>query len=121
MRNYISIGAKGTVATVFGLRRDTTGEPLVLLDQDEIKKLRLDLINWLGSDTISSATVTAENVTCSASLASPYYDLTLSASSASDGKVTILITTSTSEVMSLIIRVRRPMRHTAETRLLDYA
>jgi GTP-sensing pleiotropic transcriptional regulator CodY len=102
---------------------DTTGEPLLLVDQDAIVKLTIDFIDWLEtSETISSVSATARNCTISVSTTSPRTVITISdVTNHHDGDITIIATSSTGEKFRQIIRVRRTNRYTDEALLLsDY-
>ena len=121
-RNSIIFTARGP-AVYRNVRKDLTGEPLLLLDEDEVKTLVLDFASYVEtSETISSATASAENVSCSISTTSPRVTLTLSAATSnSDGKVTVVVTFSTANKWRGIIRVRRAERFDAEVLESDYA
>jgi hypothetical protein len=105
------------------VRKDETGEPLILVDEDETKTVTIDLTAYLDTgETISSVTTTDENVTATATLTSPTIALALSgATSHDDGSVTLTITLSSGEIMRQTIRVRRPNRFGMETYVRDYA
>lgn len=121
MRHYLGISNKGP--SVFrNVYKDDTGEPLLYLDKDAVKKLQINFAQWLeGSETISSATVTAQGVTCSISTTSPNVTLTLSAST-TYGTVTLIVTSSTGEVFRGIIRIRQTVRYGDQTSVMsDYA
>lgn len=121
-RNSIIFTARGP-AVFRNVRKDLTGEPLLLIDQDEVKTLVLDFASYVESgETISSATAAAESVTCSISTSSPLVTLTLSAATSnSDGRVTVVVTMSTANKWRGIIRVRRADRFDAEVLESDYA
>jgi pyocin large subunit-like protein len=122
-RHYVGFTSRGP--TVFhNVLRAPTGEILVLLDEDEIKKLELDFRAWLNSgETVSTPTVTAENVTVSTATASPLVTLTLSAATSYDldGAITIVVPFSSGEQWRGIIRVRRTERYMDEDSPRDYA
>jgi hypothetical protein len=122
MRQYIGISPMGPTV-LRNIRKDDTGEPLVLLDENAIAKVRINFADWLeGSETIESASVTAESCTISTSTASPNIDLTVSdATSYTDGKITLEATSSTGEVYRGVIRVRRMSRYNDEQSRRDYA
>lgn len=120
-RHHISITPRG-ITTLRNVRTDETGEPMILLDKTEVKKVTIDLADFLETgETISSATIEATGCTASITTASPYITMTLS-NPTIEGHVTLTITTSTSEVIRPVIRVREPER-TGDERLLisDYA
>lgn len=121
MRHYIGITPSGPTV-LRNVHKDATGEPLLFVDQDATTKLRINFSAWLESgQSISSATVTAENCTVSTSTSSPNIDVTLSSvTSYNDGKITILATCSNGEIYRGIIRVRRTNRYTDEQRFRDY-
>jgi hypothetical protein len=109
--------------TVFhNVRRDETGEPLLLVDESAITKLRVNFADWLESgETITAATVTTQNCTVSTSTTSPNVDLTISAvTSFNDGTITLVATCSNGEVWRSKIRVRRTNRYTDEQTYRDY-
>lgn len=109
MRHYLGVSPQG-IATLRNIRLDVTGEPLLLLDENAIAKLRVNFSDYLESgETISSATATANGCTVSTSTSSPNVTLTISESTY-DGKITLTVTTSTSEVFTQVIRVRRTQR-----------
>lgn len=121
MRRYLGISPTGE--TVFhNVRRDETGEPLLLVDESAITKLRVNFSDWLESgETITAATATAKSCTVSAATASPNVDLTISAVTSYDqGSITLVATCSNGEVWRSIIRVRRTNRYTDETTYRDY-
>jgi len=121
MRHILGLSQSGP--TIFrNVRRHETGEPLLLIDQDAVTKLRIDCSDWLESgETISSATVTAEQCTVSTVTASPNITLTISnVSSHSGGSITVVATSSTGEKWRGIIRVRRTSRYKDERSFADY-
>lgn len=121
-RAYIGFTSKGPTI-LRNIRRAPTGEPLLLLDESAVAKVELDFTDFLESgETISSASITYENVTGSTSTSSPRVTLTLSAATAYDntGKATYVVTTSNSEVFRGILRVRRTSRYTDEQAFRDY-
>lgn len=114
-RHYLGISSKGP--NVFrNVRRDNTGEPLLLLDQDEVARLTIDFSDWLETEeTISSVSATARNATISVSTTSPRTVITISAvTSFYDGDITAIATASTGEKWRGIIRVRRTNRENDE-------
>lgn len=120
-RRYIGVTDAGPVV-LHNVRRDDTGEPLLLIDQDAVETVRMNFSAWLETgETITSASVTAENCTASTSTATPNIDITLSAvTSYTDGKVTVIATASSGSVWRGIVRVRRTRRYTDEQRFRDY-
>jgi hypothetical protein len=108
--------------TFYNVHRDLTGEPLLFLDENEVKSLRLDFADYLDTgETISSVASTAKSVTVSVATSSPTVTLTLSAAqSHSDGSVTLVVTFSTGAKWRGIIRVRRTDRFTDEALVDDY-
>lgn len=114
-RHYLGISARGS--TVFrNVRKDETGEPLLLIDQDAVVKLTIDFSDWLESgETISSVSATGRSCTISVSTTSPRTVITISAvTSNHDGDITVIATASTGEIYREIIRVRRTNRYTDE-------
>lgn len=114
-RHYLGVSAKGP--NVFrNVRRDITGEPLLLLDQDEVARLTIDWSDWLETEeTISSVSATARNASISVSTTSPRTVITISAvTSFYDGDITVIATASTGEKWRGIIRVRRTNRENDE-------
>jgi hypothetical protein len=109
--------------TFLNVRKDRTGEPLLHLDQDEVKTLVLDFTDYLDpGETVSSATATAESVTCTPTTSSPTVSLALSAAASPDlGQVTVIVTFSSGNKWRGIIRVRRTDRFTDEALVSDYA
>ena len=118
MRQYIGIGPQG-IAVLRNIRADVTGEPLLLLDEDAISKLRINFSDYLESgETISSATASATGCTAAIVTATPNITLTIS-DSTYDGKITLTVTTSTGDVFVQIIRVRQTQR-TGDELIPDY-
>lgn len=114
-RHYLGISSRGP--EVFrNIRKDDTGEPLVLIDEDAIAKLTIDFSDWLeDSETISSVAATARSCTISVATTSPRTVITISAvTSNHDGDITLIATSSTGEKYRGIIRVRRTNRYTDE-------
>lgn len=114
-RHYLGISARGP--TVFrNIRKDDTGEPLLLIDEDAVVKLTIDYSDWLEEgETISSVSATARSCTISVATTSPRTVITISAvTSNHDGDITIVATASTGEKDRMIIRVRRTNRYTDE-------
>lgn len=122
-RHIIGFASRGPT-TLRNVRKAPTGEPLVHLDEDEIKVVKLDFTDYLEtSETISSASVTTYNCTASTSTSSPNVTLTLSAATAYDldGRVLVVVTFSTGEKWRGNIRVRRTSRYRDEGMGADYA
>lgn len=121
-RHYLGISSRGP--NVFrNVRRDSTGEPLLLIDQDEIARLTIDFSDWLETaETISSVSATARNATISSSLSGDQAVITISdVTSYHDGDITVIATASTGEKWRGIIRVRRTNRENDEARFFgDY-
>lgn len=114
-RHYLGISEKGP--NVFrNIRRATTGEPLLLIDQDEIARLTIDFSDWLETEeTIASVSATARNATISTSTSGAQAIITISAvTSYYDGDITVIATSSTGEKWRGIIRVRRTNRENDE-------
>jgi hypothetical protein len=109
MRHYIGVSPQEP-ATLRHIRRDVTGEPLLLLDKDAIAKILINFSDYLESgETISSATATATG--CTAAIATSTPNVTLTVSEATqEGSIIVLATTSTSQVWAQTIRVRRTQR-----------
>lgn len=104
------------------VRTDRTGDPLILIDQDEVKTVTIDLTAYLDdAETISSVTTASESVTATATLASPLITVALSGTTIGvDGTTVLTITLSSGEVMRLPINARRMRRFTDETSQRDY-
>lgn len=122
-RHAILYTSKGA-SVMRNVRIAPTGEPLLHLDEDAVTKLVLDFANYLESgETISTPTVTAENVTVSTATVSPQITLTLSAATSHDldGTCTIIVPISNGETFRQIIRVRRTERYMDEDSPRDYA
>ena len=114
-RRYLGISSRGP--NVFrNIRKDDTGEPLLLVDQDAVVKLTIDFADWLETDeTLSSVSATARSATISVSTSSPKTVITISdVTSYHDGDITVIATSSTGEKWRGIIRVRRTNRYTDE-------
>ncbi len=61
------------------VRKTEWNTPLVMLHEDATETLVMDLTGYLdGAETVSSATVNAENVTCSATVSTPTVTLAIS-------------------------------------------
>ncbi|TXH52116.1 MAG: hypothetical protein E6Q97_16820 [Desulfurellales bacterium] len=120
-RHWIGYDHRGP-ATLRNIRQDITGEPVLLLDEGEVRTVVMDLTSYLAGETISSATAAAEGCTASIATASPLITLTISNATAYDieGKVTLTITLSGGEVRKDTIRVRRIDRYAAENPVSDY-
>ncbi len=120
-RHEIHFTPRGAT-TFYNVRKDLTGEPLLLIDENEVKTLRLNFADHLDSgESISSVTSTTKSVTCSVATSSPNVTLTLSAAqSHSDGSVTLVVTFSTGAKWRGIIRARRTDRFTDEALTDDY-
>lgn len=106
------------------VRRASTGEPLVLLDENAVTQLELDFTDYLeDEETVSSASVTANGVTASTSTSTPRVTITLSAATTYniDGKLTIVVTMSSGDKWRGIVRVRRTNRYNDDQLLADYA
>jgi hypothetical protein len=120
----LSIGYTPNGARVYrNVRMAETGEPLILVDEGEVKSVVLNLTAYLDTgETISSVTTTDENVTATTTLTTPTISVALSAAtSTSDGSVTLVITLSSGEIIRQTLRVRRPNRYGLETYVRDYA
>lgn len=120
-RHYIGVSARG-INVLRNVRSAETGEPLILLDEDEVASVLVNFADYLeGAETISSASVTANGITATISTASPNITLTLSGAGF-DGSAALKVTTSTGAVFRTVIRVRKTERTTDETLLIsDYA
>jgi hypothetical protein len=121
-RHQINFTPRGAT-TFYNVRKDLTGEPLLLLDESEVKTLTLDFTDYLDTaETISSVSTTAKSVTVSTATSSPIVTLTLSAAQSHyDGSVTAVVTFSSGNKWRGIIRVRRTDRFTDEALVDDYA
>lgn len=121
MRHYIGVSSSGPTV-LRNIRKDVTGEPLLLLDQDAAARLRINFDDWLETgETISSITATAEGCTMTSALSTPNVTLTISAATnAYTGKITLKATASSGEIWRGIIRVRRPNRLGDEEAFTDY-
>jgi hypothetical protein len=122
MRFYLGIDPAGSYNVQRGVRVDDTGEPLLLVDEGEIVRLRINMADWLETgETISSSTSTSTNCTVSRATATPNVDLTISlVTSYAYGTATVLITSSTGDVWRGVIRIRRRNRYTDEQTYRDY-
>lgn len=111
------------VRVLRNVRIDETGEPLILLDKDEIKNVTVDLTAYLDdAETISSVTSTTISVTASVTLTSPTIVVRLSAATGTDdGYVSLVITLSSTEVIRQTIHVRRANKYGTEWYARDYA
>lgn len=120
-RQYIGFTQSGMMV-LRNVRRDLTGEPMILLDEDAVQTVVLDFAAMLESgETISSTSSTSKNVTKSVSTSSPTVTVTLSdATSTTDGSVTLVVTFSSGNVWRGILRVRRTDRFTDEALADDY-
>jgi len=117
-RYYLGISSRGPTV-LRNIRKDDTGEPLLLIDQDEIARLTLDFSDWLeSSEELSNVTATARSCTASVGIISsgvPRVVITLSdVTSNHDGDITVIATSSTGEKWRGIINVRRTNRYTDE-------
>ncbi len=93
------------------MRRTESEEPLVLLDEGEQEVLELDFTDFLAAgETVSSATVAAENVTAVATATSPKVTLTLSGAQAF-GTATVTVTLSSGAKLVEAIEVRNRVRY----------
>lgn len=121
-RHMIAFTGRGDTV-LRNIRRDVTGEPLLILDKDEIQKVELDFASFVNSgETVSSATATAESCTVATAVATPRVTLTVSAATSdTDGKITVKVTFSSTEVWRGIIRVRRARRFGDPDVITDYA
>lgn len=121
MRHYIGVTNSGP-ATLRNVRKDETGDPLLLVREQEAVRLRVNFADWLEtSETISAATVTAKNCAASISTTSPNCDITISAvTSRQDGSVILKATASTGEIWRGVINVRQPNKYGDEDQIRDY-
>jgi hypothetical protein len=63
VRHYLGISSRGA-AVYRNIGRDETGEPLLLIDQDETRKLTIDFSDWLETgETIATVTATGNGCT----------------------------------------------------------
>lgn len=113
-RHVLGYTARG--ATWYrNIRMDEYRNPLLLMEEGETRKLKLDFTDLLETgETISSATASAVGVTTSISTSSPSVTLTFSAPG-TWGEVTVTITLSSGELIVETIRVRQNMRNTDPT------
>lgn len=122
MRHYIGISSRGA-AVYRNIRRDETGEPLLLIDEDETRKLLIDFSDWLETgETIATVTATGNGCTVTASTTSPQTTLTISDVTGYDtGDIKVLATSSTGETFRTVISARRTNRYKDEALVLsDY-
>ena len=121
-RHYIGVSPQGETV-LRNVRKDDTGEPLLLIDKDAITTLRINFADWLESgQTITAATATAQSCTLSTSTSSPNVDITISlVTSYTYGTITLVVTCSNGDVWRSVIRVRRTNRYTDEQTYRDYA
>lgn len=121
-RHYLGIGTDGP-NTFRNVRKDETGEPLLLIDQDAVTTLQINFSDYLETgETIASATATGKSCTLDTVVTSP--NITIEISSVTnycDGSITLVATMSSGEVYRGIIRVRRTNRYSDEALTLgDY-
>lgn len=125
-RHSIGYTTRGPV--VFrNVRRSLTGEPLLFLDQYEVKNLELDFTNYIvGTETITSAAQVntssgTGDVVAVITVASPLVTIQFSgATSYYDGGITLAITFSDAQVYTTKIKVRRTNRFGDEDFNRDY-
>lgn len=124
MSRYQIIYTDKGPAVLRNVRKHASGEPLLLLDQDEAATITLDLTALLETgETISSATkVDQQDVTATVTAASPLVTVALSAANDYfEGYTTIKITLSSGEIIRQRIHCRRTNRWTQEEdRRSDY-
>lgn len=122
MRYYLGLAPSGEFAIQRGVRIDDTGEPLVLVDQFEVARVRINLSDWLETgETVSSATATNNNCAVSLSTSSPNVDMTISnVASFAYGTSLVTITSSSGDIIAKTIRIRRRNRYTDEQTYRDY-
>lgn len=76
------------------VRKTAWGMPLIMLHEDATETLVMDLSGYLESgETVSSATATADGVTCTATVSSPSVTLAISAPQGA-GDIDLVITLS---------------------------
>lgn len=120
MRHYLGISARGS--TVYkNVRTDETGEPLLLIDENETRKLLVDFADWLETgETIASVSVIGRGCTVTASTSSPRTTLTISnVTGHHDGDIELVATSSTGETFRQILRVRRTNRYKDEAMFFE--
>lgn len=121
-RHYLGI-APGGIKVYRNVRKDETGEPLILIDQDAVAKLQLNFAEWAETgETISDVSATATN--CQIVTDDSGYDVTFTISAVTnhvDGSITAIVTFSNGEKWRGIIRVRRHNRYKDEALIFsDY-
>ena len=122
-RHEVHFTFKGA-STFKNVRRAPTSEPLVHLDVNEIKVVKLNFTDYLdASETIISASATAYNCTVGISTSSPTVTLTISeaTSYAIDGRIVVVVIFSSGEKHRQVIRVRRASRYGDEQVGADYS
>ena len=122
-RHELHFTSKG-LSTFKNVRRAPTSEPLVHLDVDEIKVVKLNFADYLDTgETVSSATATAYNCTAGISTSSPTVTLTISAATSYDldGRIVVVVTMSSGEKHRQVVRVRRTNRYRDEEVGGDYS
>lgn len=120
-RKYIGWTERGP-AVYRNVRKDRTGDPLILLDDSETTTLVLDLTGYIDTgETISTCTADTASCACTPTVTSSTISLALSgATSYSDGYAALTITLSSGEVILHKLRIRRPNRFGDEAALADY-
>lgn len=120
-RKYIGWTTRGP-AVYRNIRKDRTGDPIVLVDQGEATTVVLDLTAYLDTgETISTVTHVDSSCTCTPTLSSPTISLAFSAvTSYIDGYTALTITLSSGEIITQKIKVRRPNRFGDEANVRDY-
>lgn len=105
-RHHVLFTERGP--TVFkNVRKTSHGLPLVLIDEEASIDLVCDLTAYLGTgETISSITTTSDNVTCTATLATPIITLAISEPQG-PGDITLKATLSTGDIWAGTIKTGR--------------
>lgn len=107
MRNTIGYSPSGRKAR-YGVHLNAKGQPLLLLEEGEAARLVLDFTDYLdGGETVSSASVSNNGISVSASVSSPKVTLTASnAGSFGTTEVTVILSTGDKIVETIEIRNR---------------
>lgn len=123
MSRYQIIYTDSGAAVMRNVRKASTGEPMLLLDEGEAATITLDFTALLETgETISSATkIEQQSVTATVTNATPLVTVALSAATSYVmGHVEIRITLSSGEIIRQVIHCRRTNR-AGEEHASDYA
>jgi len=120
-RRAIIFTAKGPAA-FRNVEKDSTGRPLVLLEEDEKVTVKLDFQSFVETgETISTVAITGNNITATNAVAADNLSTTLTLSGAKDfGDVKVVVTFSSGEIWRDKIIVRNKRRYTVPQSTTDY-